>query len=266
LFCIVTNIRTLCGLFFRRELVLIAALTGCPDVCRGVVRVDFPASDTGATVLTPLDGAWCVQPGAERLAVGAWPAPYGIVALSRGTLGVPLLGSYVMLGGGSGGGWTQVEVCGLRSFQVTEVFQVGAVAGLGWASAKGFSSRTSASIGVQGRVLLDSVWTLGMAVDNLVFLSSWRGPPPRSVRIGCSWTGACVLAADVLLRTASPAALLLSAMVPLADEVMVRAAVLTEPIGVEMSVRLSTVGFGRITAVLGTMLESGFTSGLVLEW
>ncbi len=226
----------------------------------------FPASVSGGTALTAIDALHCSTLAPSMAAVTIAPAPYGIVALTRCILAVPALDGLLIVEGGSGGGWTDVGIHGLHGFGVTSGFEVGVQGTARWTTASNFTSNFSAGVALQATIHLDSTWTLALATDDVVKFSTWSGPPDRAIRVGAGWSGPCAVTADVRLQPHKGMSVLLAARMPLEEVCTFRASLSTEPLGVQAALRLAVPNVLPITLSLTSVLHTGFSASMIVEW
>jgi|GEM_PF-3053407 len=251
------------GTNLRRVLPLFCSFLHCSSSIAQVQPVLYDC--TGATSVSIFDIQGCYTLPATAAGFQAVPAPFGVANLSYGGVLLPWADYTFILEGGSGGGWTDIAAYGIRLIPVTHRFTLGVRTRFSVQGATGFTAIQQTDVGIQSRIVLDSVFFLSVQAAGLLSYSSAGRSQPRILTTGIGMSDDISAAINLCISPAQPPSLVLAVLTPLPDAAMVRLALQTEPLAFSIGVRLSVIESPVMAFQLTRYLHSGFVSQLVVE-
>ncbi|MCO6466665.1 MAG: hypothetical protein J5I53_08620 [Bradyrhizobiaceae bacterium] len=202
-------------------------------------------SVSGSTVLGASDVLWCAFERTTTASITVWPAPFLLPQLTEACTLIPVGSVGLGIVGNANAEWFDVRTLCRLTHQITPTFTVGLNTWIGWQGAKHFATAMMAQTDVAARILMHPQWSLGIAVDALLYYASTRSPPPRLLRLGMGYAvdttlqGGLALALDVETGSTSAACVMLSAAYWADSSLAGRVVLRTEPLSIGTVVRIT---------------------------
>lgn len=219
-------------------------------------------SITGVMSLSALDALDCP---ATVLRDTAWtfavqPAPYGITTLSRATVAVPTaFGTYAVSGVASPS-WVDLSVKGAAHWRVTNSYRIGAAGTLRYMQAEGFASLWRGSLSLHATSNIDSVWTIGVGVDDLVFDAT-----DRTLRLGVARRDVVTMSIDLHLSPTLPSFLSVGLLAEPYPDITMRLTIRTSPLTTSLAARCSLLPSVPFIVQFDHVQHVGLRTTLIVE-
>lgn len=224
---------------------------------------------TGITALSITERVATFPPSfvESRWAAAVSPAPYGHGVLTSSSLAayLPQLATTARLTGMSGGGWTDVVLTVNRCWQLTPSWRVTPQLQGGWKGASGFEGDAWASLDLSAQMMMDPTWFVGFGIDGILQAHTHFAPPDRVLHLGVAWQGAVAAAAEVAVWPSRGSALLLTALLRLTDQLLVRGSIATNPIAARVAMQIALPTLPLLTAECEAVERLGVRARVMVD-
>lgn len=131
--------------------------------------------------------------------------------------------------------------------------------------ADGFPSHLEGRLRLHAAADIDSAWTVGVGVDDLLYSSSFDAEPIRALRMGAAYQRTFTVACDISLGRAMSSFLQLTFVTPISENVRCRVSIRSEPLTVSAAVRLDDLVSIPVTISADHIQHVGLRTMLVVE-
>lgn len=205
--------------------------------------------DSPATVLQDTAWTFAVQ-----------PAPYGLLSLTQAAVAVPTpFGTYAVQGVASPS-WIDLSLKGAAHWRVTNSYHIGAAARFRWMSAAGFASHWRGTVSIHATSDIDSVWTIGIGVDDLLWDAT-----ERTLRLGLSRADVVSVALDLHLSPVLPSFLSVGLLVEPFPDLTMRLTIRTSPLTTSLAARCSLLPSVPFIVQFDHVQHVGLRTQLIVE-
>lgn len=160
--------------------------------------------------------------------------------------------------------WLDLTALGSHAWSLTDKFNIGVSGNMRAFGAQNFRVLWEGGLDAQSTIDLDTTWTLGMGIENLISASTADVILPRTVRIGAAFKTSVTIAMDLIAATNAEPGLQLSALASLNNNINFRARVLSAPFIISLDVQLHQDDF-VITLLFDHHTAIGSSIGCVVE-
>jgi hypothetical protein len=229
---------------------LVQPLASAGESVTGVMSLSVvDALDCPATVLRDTAWTFAVQ-----------PAPYGITSLSRATVAVPtVFGTYAVSGVASSS-WVDLSVKGAAHWRVTNSYHLGVAGTVRRMQAEGFASHWTGTVSLHATSDIDSVWTIGVGVDDLLF-----DAVGRTLRLGVAHTDVVTMSIDLNLAPTLPSFLSVGLLAEPFPDLTMRLTIRTSPLTTSLAARCSLLPSVPFIVQFDHVQHVGLRTTLIVE-
>lgn len=221
-------------------------------------------SVTGVMAMSAVETfpAPCATSADSTLTFSVWPMPYGVADLTRSAVTLSTtLGTFGIVGVASSS-WVDLSCQGAEYWRVTSAYRLGAAASVRWMQAAGFPSLMEGRVRLHAAADLDSLWTIGIGVDDLLYTATADVAPQRLLRLGAAFRGNVTFSADLVLGPQDQTTIILCSRFSPINVLDVRLSIRTEPLTASLAVRTDLPSLTPIIITFDHVQHLGLRSSL----